>query len=513
MIYFLLQWYIIVPALLALFYWHGTRNFSHWRKLGVKHISPEFFFGNIRKRVLFRQSFHELQKELYFSFPGERVAGIYEGRRPTLMVRDPDLIKLIMVRDFDHFVDRPVLRFRQRPSVNNMLITLQGAQWKAVRAILTPTFTSGKIKSMSLLVMDVGKQMVSFLENVIDKPEGSELEMKDFFGRFTLDVIASCAFGVQCDSLQTPDAEFAAYAGKFNDIPLHERIMIFTLLLFCPQLARFFPLSFMNKGVLSFLESVVRNTKEQRVREGIRRNDFLQLMMDALESEKGQDKTVLNEDILIAQSILFLLAGFETSSTVLSFTAYELALNPEIQSKLREEILRVLQKYDGKCTYDAVHEMEYLDMVIHESMRKHPPVARMDRKCTKEYLIPETNITLKPEASVSIPVMGLHYDSQYYPDPERFDPTRFSAEEKAKRSPYVYLPFGSGPRNCIGARFALTSTKMALVYFLQGFGVEPCLKTEIPYAYSKFSMLLKAEKGIWLNIKRLTHFSDHSSHN
>ncbi|KAE8745339.1 Cytochrome P450 CYP6k1-like [Frankliniella occidentalis] len=318
MIYFLLQWYIIVPALLALFYWHGTRNFSHWRKLGVKHISPEFFFGNIRKRVLFRQSFHELQKELYFSFPGERVAGIYEGRRPTLMVRDPDLIKLIMVRDFDHFVDRPVLRFRQRPSVNNMLITLQGAQWKAVRAILTPTFTSGKIKSMSLLVMDVGKQMVSFLENVIDKPE---------------------------------------------------------------------------------------------------------------------------------------------------------------------------------------------------SMRKHPPVARMDRKCTKEYLIPETNITLKPEASVSIPVMGLHYDSQYYPDPERFDPTRFSAEEKAKRSPYVYLPFGSGPRNCIGARFALTSTKMALVYFLQGFGVEPCLKTEIPYAYSKFSMLLKAEKGIWLNIKRLTHFSDHSSHN
>ncbi|KAK3908720.1 Cytochrome P450 9e2 [Frankliniella fusca] len=509
MIYLLLQWYIILPVLLCLFYWHGTRNFSHWRKLGVKHIPPEFFFGNIRKRVLFRVSFHELQKELYFSFAGERVAGIYEGRRPVLMVRDPELIRLVMVRDFDHFVDRPVLRFRQRPSVSNMLISLQGAQWKSVRAILTPTFTSGKIKSMSLLVMDVGKQMVSFLNNLIDKPDGCEMEMKDFFGRFTLDVIASCAFGVQCDSLQSPDAEFAAYAGKFNDIPLHERMIIFTVLLFCPQLARFLPLSFMNKGVLNFLESVVRDTKERRIKEGIRRNDFLQLMIDALESEKDEEKSVLNEDIVIAQAILFLLAGFETSSTVLCFTAFELALNPDIQSKLREEISRVLEKHGGECNYDAVQEMEYLDMVIHESMRKHPPVARMDRKCTKEYAIPDTNITLKPDASVTIPVMGLHYDSQYYPDPERFDPLRFSSEEKAKRSPYVYLPFGSGPRNCIGARFALTSTKMALVYFLQDFGVEPCSKTKIPYAYSKFSMLLKADKGIWLNIKRLANCSNH----
>lgn len=193
MLDFILQWYIIVPTVLTLIYWHGTRNFSHWQKLGVKHIPPQFFFGNIRKRVLFQQSFHELQKELYFAFPGERIAGtlfsrylsgaesnfviksisfhlllgIYEGRRPTLLLRDPELIKHIMVRDFDHFVDRPVLRFRQKATIKNMLITLQGAQWRAVRATLTPAFTSGKIKAMSLLVMDVGKQMVAYLSNLI----------------------------------------------------------------------------------------------------------------------------------------------------------------------------------------------------------------------------------------------------------------------------------------------------------------------------------------------------------
>lgn len=419
------------------------------------------------------------------------------------MVRDPELIRLIMVRDFDHFVDRPTLRFRHRASVTNMLISLQGAQWKGVRATLTPTFTSGKIKAMSLLVKEVGKQMSTFLNNEIDKPEGCEMEMKDFFGRFTLDVIASCAFGVQCDSLQTPDAEFATFAGKFNDVPIYERLMIFCILLFCPQLARFFPLSFMNRKVLSFLESVVRDTKEQRIKNGIRRNDFLQLMIDALEAEKKQNQAVLNEDIVVAQSILFLLAGFETSSTVLAFTAYELALNPEIQSKVREEVFKILEKHNGECTYEAVNEMEYLDMVVHESMRKHPPVARMDRLCTKEYIVPDTTLKLQRDSSVTIPVMGLHYDPLYYPDPDRFDPMRFATEEKAKRSPYVYLPFGAGPRNCIGARFALTSTKMALVYLLQDFQVKPCSKTEIPYSYSRYSMLLKAEKGIWLNVNRL----------
>lgn len=94
--------------------------------------------------------------------------------------------------------------------------------------------------------------------------------MKDFFGRFTLDVIASCAFGVQCDSLATPDAEFAAYAAKFNDVSIFERLMIFSVLLFVPKMARFLPLSFMNRGVLSFLESVVRDTKTQRIKSGIK---------------------------------------------------------------------------------------------------------------------------------------------------------------------------------------------------------------------------------------------------
>lgn len=101
MLYLILQWYIVVPSLLALLYWHGTKNFSHWRKHGIKHIPPVFFFGNIRKRVLFQQSFHEIQKELYFSFPGEKIAGTVSALSFSIISSGCILIlKLIILQAF-----------------------------------------------------------------------------------------------------------------------------------------------------------------------------------------------------------------------------------------------------------------------------------------------------------------------------------------------------------------------------------------------------------------------------
>lgn len=89
-------------------------------------------------------------------------------------------------------------------------------------------------------------------------------------------------------------------------------------------------------------------------------------------------------------------------------------------------------------------------MNVAESLRMHPPIAQLERVCTEDYTFPDSDLTLKKGTTVQIPVIGLHYDPEYYPDPYKFNPYRFSLEEKAKRSPYVYLPFGIGQRNCIG---------------------------------------------------------------
>ncbi|KAJ9576187.1 hypothetical protein L9F63_006920, partial [Diploptera punctata] len=461
----------IAVSILYALYWYSTRTFQHWKNKGVHYKEPVILFGNIKDRFLFRKSFHDVQRDLYRSFEGHKFAGYYEGRRPVLMLRDPELIKYVLVRDFQHFVDRPTLKTKIPPYIRNNLLNLEGQHWKNVRALMTPTFSSKKLKFMENMVDQCAVQMTQFLHKTATaKNDKAQLEMKDFYGRFTLDVIGTCAFGVQCDSLKE-EAEFVKMASRFNELSLPYRIFIFVIVLFAPQLARFIPLTLVNRKVITFLADVVKKTKDYRMKhKEERRNDFLQHMMDAAEEDTKQiqnnlvkvtsykngqhtytlQNIILDEDTIIAQSILFLLAGYESPSTLLTWMSYELAMNQEIQDKLREEVKQVLDRHDGKCSYEALQEMTYLEMVILETLRKHPPVARLDRICTQPYTIPGTDIVLEAGTSVSISIMGLHNDPQYYPKPDVFDPERFLPEIKNFRSPYVFLPFGSGPRHCIG---------------------------------------------------------------
>lgn len=102
------------------------------------------------------------------------------------------------------------------------------------------------------------------------------------------------------------------------------------------------------------------------------------------------------------------------------------------------------------CLIQKYYWCTYMSINLTETLRMHPPIAQLERVCTQDYILPDSNLLLKKGTTVQIPVIGLHYDPDYYPDPYKFDPNRFSLEEKAKRSHYVYLPFGTGPRNCIG---------------------------------------------------------------
>ncbi|XP_069671900.1 probable cytochrome P450 6a13 isoform X3 [Periplaneta americana] len=212
------------------------------------------------------------------------------------------------------------------------------------------------------------------------------------------------------------------------------------------------------------------------------------------------DVTITMTDVA-AQSVTFLLAGFETSATTMSFCLYELALNPDIQDRLREDIDTVLEKHDGNITYEAIQEMSYLDNVVSETLRKHPTAPFLIRECTKEYKIPDSEIVVDRGSQVVVPVMGLHYDPKYFPDPTRFDPDRFTEEVKNTRHHYSYLPFGEGPRICMGMRFALLQIKVGLISILSKYQFSVCEKTAIPLVYDPKTFLLFMKGGTWLQVK------------
>lgn len=161
-----------------------------------------------------------------------------------------------------------------------------------------------------------------------------------------------------------------------------------------------------------------------------------------------------DEDIA-AQCFLFFTAGFATTSLTLGFCAYEIMANPDVQKKLITEIDETRKMLNGRpIAYEDLQKMKYLDMVISEVLRKWPPQPFNDRVCTKPYRIEnqDTGESVEVELgqTIEFPVAGLHYDPEYWPDPDKFDPERFNDENRQKIKPFSYLPFGIGPRNCIG---------------------------------------------------------------
>ncbi|KAK7863029.1 hypothetical protein R5R35_010772 [Gryllus longicercus] len=147
--------------------------------------------------------------------------------------------------------------------------------------------------------------------------------------------------------------------------------------------------------------------------------------------------------------------------------------------------------------------MKYLDAVISEVLRLYPPAPSTDRICVKDTLLPageySNAITIPKGTIVQAPIVGLHTDPQYWKEPKKFDPDRFSDENKHKIKPFTYMPFGMGPRICIGQRFALIEVKMALVHLLHSFDLHPSAKTKFPIEYQTGANLL-AKGGFWCGL-------------
>ncbi|CAO2630599.1 Cytochrome P450 3A31 [Lemmus lemmus] len=178
----------------------------------------------------------------------------------------------------------------------------------------------------------------------------------------------------------------------------------------------------------------------------------------------------------MAQSIIFIFGGYETSSNTLAFALYLLATHPDIQKTLQDKI-DVAFPNKAPPNYDKVMEMEYLDMVLNETLRLYTIFHRLERVCKQD--VKMDGVFIPKGSIVMIPIFSLHRDPQYWPEPEEFRPERFSKENKGSIDPYVYMPFGNGPRNCIGMRFALMNMKLALTKVLQNFSFQPCKETQV----------------------------------
>ncbi|XP_031759506.1 cytochrome P450 3A29 isoform X2 [Xenopus tropicalis] len=427
---------------------------------------------------------------------------IYEGQKPLLAIVDPVIIKSIMIKEcYSNFTNRRDLGLTG-PLKSSVLVS-KDEQWKRIRTVLSPTFTSGKLKQMFPLMKHYGELLVKNIHKKIDNKE--PLDMKHIFGSYSMDIVLSTSFSVNVDSMNNPNDPFVTNARNLFKFSFFNPLFLIAIL--CPFLVPLLDkmnFCFLSLKILNFFKDAVASIKKKR-QKGTHedRVDLLQLMVDAQsnegesvpEEEKHGYKELSDTEIL-AQSLIFIMAGYETTSTTLMFLAYNIATHPDVQRKLEEEIDALLPN-KAPPTYDALMKMEYMDMVINETLRMFPPAIRIDRVCKKTMEI--NGVTIPAGVVIVVPLFVLHLNPEIWPEPEEFQPERFSKENQKNQDPYNFLPFGVGPRNCIGMRFALVNMKLVLTILLQNFRFETCKDTPVPLKICTDGYL-KPTKPIILNL-------------
>ncbi|KAI3519039.1 hypothetical protein L1887_08015 [Cichorium endivia] len=388
------------------------------------------------------------------------------GWKPRVIVMDPELIKDVFVKSNDF----------QKPRSNPMarllatgLVTYEGDQWAKHRKLINPAFHMEKLKNMVPAFHLSGSEMLEKWEKLVSSKESCEIDIWPDLQALTSDVISRTAFGSNYEEgIQI--FELIREQGVLTQEALQS--------LYIPG-ARFFPskrnrmMNAIDKKVKHSIRGIINNRlKAMKAGEG-NNGDLLGMMLESniKEIEEHQNKNHgMTIDEVIEECKLFYFAGQETTSSLLVWTMILLSKHQEWQSRAREEVLNVLG--DKNMDLDGLNHLKVVNMIFHEVLRLYPPVVGLARKIDKDITL--GGFSLPSGIQIGLPIMLMHYDEENWGnDAKKFNPERFSEGiSKATKNQVIYLPFGWGPRICVGQNFALLEAKIALAMILQRFSFE-----------------------------------------
>lgn len=490
-----LFFYLVNIALLLITAGYAYIKWKHgyWARLGIPYDKPSLIMGSLKgigKKFTIGGKVNMVYEELHHN---AKIVGMYLMVRPLTVVCDLDLVRKILIADFQKLSDRGLYWDEEEEPLSANLLNLPLDRWKPRRAKLSPTFNSAKMKLMMPIIATVSDVLVEQLK----RSDGQPKDVMDVFSCYTTDVIGTCAFGIDCNSLEDPNTEFAKYVRMMAEPPKKHPIKA-TFNLAFGALSRKLGIKQMRSEWNEFFHRLVGDMVDYREKENVQRDDFLNILIKL----KAEGQLTLSQ--IAAEVFIFQFAGFDTSAATLTYAAYELAVNPQIQEKVREEVFRVKKEFNNDLTYEAIFAMPYLDRVLNEVLRKYPPFTSIFRRVTDPiYEISGTDVVLKKDSLVAIPTLGIQHNPSIYPNPKKFDPDRFLPEEVDRRHSMAYLPFGEGPRRCIGLRFAMMENKMALAKVLTNVRLETTDDTPDEIKFATRGIILKPANKIYLKFIKL----------
>ena len=266
-----LEMIILFTLALVLIHLYISRLFKFWQNAGVKCAQSPTLWGALKGSVF------GVPEDIYTYAPEEPYIGMVRLNSLVLCIRDPDIIKDVLTKYFDHFHDRGFPSNEKVDPLSSHLVFLAGKRWRILRAKLTPTFTSGKLRAMFPLVKACVDQMTDMVSTYADSPEA--VQMNDLLSRCTTDVILSCAFGLQGNCLRDPNDIYLEMVKKSFRVTSWRMVMNILAITF-PSIAKRLPMRKERREMTNFFLNSFSNTVAEREKSGVKRNDFLDLLLE-----------------------------------------------------------------------------------------------------------------------------------------------------------------------------------------------------------------------------------------
>ncbi|NVB40033.1 cytochrome P450 [Pseudenhygromyxa sp. WMMC2535] len=365
------------------------------------------------------------------------------------LISHPDHIKRVLIERTDNYI-RGESQERIRLIVGKSVLTTEGEDWRALRRITQPAFHRDSLAKMSAMMVRCADEMVD--EWAAREQPGGAVELAGEFHRLTLRIIGLALFSIDLRAEQTRafsealalTLEYAA--GSSSPFRLPSSVPT--------------PSNLRYSRAHALFTRTVDETLAARRKRGEAPPDLLAMLLTTVDPQTGDG---LDDDQLRGEVLTYLIAGHETTANALTWLFYALSRHPTVARRVDEELARVL----GDATPTAAHlpELEYLEQVLLETMRLYPPTFLLARE-----VVAEDNIggfTIPAKSWVLLSPYVTHRRPELWPNPEGFDPERFSPAARAERHACAYLPFFVGPHKCIGQHFAMMEMKLVTATLLQ----------------------------------------------
>ncbi|XP_073844267.1 cytochrome P450 6t3 [Musca autumnalis] len=510
--YLIIATLLFIIILLHLLMAHFKYKLDYWKRCRIPYVEPVPLVGNLKDLFFTRIGFGELFQKLYEDeqLKAAQVGGIFLLHQPALILRDADLIKSVLIKNFHKFQNRYEAADPYHDAMGSLTLPLSKYHiWWGCRKKISEIFTSGKIKlRMYPLMLEVVNELEFYLQKKLkesreDDESGNVIEVKEMFSLFTTDLTSILHYGVYAKGLSQGHSDLRQQTLDLFNIDFF-RLLHFFVIFFCPHLTTVFRAKVFSRPYTAFMRKFTTSICKMRSQHmpSNSQGDLVDVLLK-FKAENKQEPLhyTQHKDFVASQVAIFLLAGFETSSSVLGFTLYELAKQPDIQAKLRRELKEAF-RLKSSLSYEELQALPYLQMVLCEGLRMYPAAAFINRECTAAAGFQLTSDLFIPHGMpVYVSILGLHRDPKFWPEPESFNPERFSSTS-GNINPIVYQPFGLGPHSCIGSRLGLLQVKLALAHTLRLYRVQTCSRTVNKIKFDPKSFMLQAKGGIYLRFIR-----------